>query len=173
MLEKGYVHVYTGTGKGKTTAMLGLTLRAVGAGLRVYIGQFVKSMAYCEVKAIEEYLPNVISERYGPGCLLGRKPTPEDAEITKQGFKKAINAISSGDYDIVMLDEINVAIYLGLLDVESVLEVIRQKPENVELVLTGRFAPPEIINSADLVSEISEVKHYYTTGVLSREGIDR
>ena len=153
--------------------MLGLALRAAGAGLRVYIGQFVKSMAYSEVKTIEEFLPMVHIELYGPGCIFERKPTLEDVEVTKHGLEKATKAISSGKYDIVMLDEINVALHLGLLDVESVLEVIRQKPENVELVLTGRYAPPEIINSADLVSEINEIKHYYTTGLLSREGIDR
>lgn len=173
MPEKGYVHVYTGNGKGKTTAMLGLALRASGAGLKVYIGQFVKSMAYSEVKAIEGFLPNVVIEQYGPGCFLKHAPIAKDAEITKQGLEKAIKALLSGDYDIVMLDEINVAIHLGLLDVESVLEMIRQKPKNIELVLTGRYALPQIINSADLVSEINEVKHYYTADVLSREGIDR
>jgi len=173
MLEKGYVHVYTGTGKGKTTAMLGLMLRAVGAGLRVYIGQFVKSMAYSEVRAIEDFLPGVTIERYGLGCFLERKPTSEDAKAAEQGLDKITQAILSGEYDIVMMDEVNVAITLGLLDREKVLEVIGQKPENIELILTGRSATPEIIHLADLVSEINEVKHYHNTGVLSREGIDR
>ena len=172
MWEKGLVHVYTGNGKGKTTAMLGLALRAVGAQRKVYIGQFVKSMGYSEVKAIEKFLPNIVIEQYGPGCFFDRKPTPEDVDVTARGLAKAVEAISSGKYDIVMLDEINVAIYLGLLEGEKVLEVIGEKPEHVELVLTGRHAPPEIIKAADLVSEINEIKHYYTAGVPSRMGID-
>jgi len=172
-MEKGYVHVYTGNGKGKTTAMLGLALRACGAKLRVYIGQFVKSSEYSEVDAIKSCLPNITIEQYGPGFLCQREIVPSDVEVIKKGFEKACAAVFSGEYDIVMLDEINVAVYLGLLSVQSVLELIRTKPAHVELVLTGRYAAPEIIEAADLASEVTALKHYYTSGVPARDGIER
>lgn len=173
MPKKGYVQVYTGNGKGKTTAMLGLTLRAVGNGQRVYIGQFIKSMAYSEVNAIKSYLPNVEIEQYGAGCMITRAPSPDDMESAVIGMKKAMEALHSGKYDIVALDEINVAVHLGVVNVNDVLELIEKKPHEVELVLTGRYAPPEIIAVADLVSEIQDVKHYYNAGVMARDGIER
>jgi len=172
-MEKGYVHVYTGNGKGKTTAMLGLALRAYGAELRVYIGQFVKSMKYHEVTAINKFLPGIVIEQYGCGCILGRETSEEDKSAAKKGLEKAREAIFSGKYDVVMLDEINVAVHLKLLNVSSVLELIRAKPANIELIITGRYAATEIIEAADLVSEMTEVKHYYTNGVFARGGIER
>jgi len=172
-MEKGYVQVYTGNGKGKTTAMLGLALRAAGAGLQVYIGQFIKNMEYSETKAIREFLPNIKIEQYGPGFIYKREITKEDREITAKGMEKALKALHSGEYDIIMLDEIHMAVSFGLLSVESVLEMIRQKPPQVELILTGRNAAAEIIAAADLVSEIAEIKHYYTQGVPAREGIEK
>ncbi|MCL2873513.1 MAG: cob(I)yrinic acid a,c-diamide adenosyltransferase [Defluviitaleaceae bacterium] len=172
-MEKGCVQVYTGDGKGKTTAMLGLAVRASGANLRVYIGQFVKSMEYHEVEVIRNFLPNVSIELYGLGCAIERKLTEEDVQAAKKGLKKAREAIFSGKYDIVMLDEINIAIYLKLLDTSSVLELMKTKPTNVELILTGRFAPDEIVSAADLVTEMAEIKHYYANGVLARDGIER
>ena len=172
MLKQGYVQVYTGNGKGKTTAMLGLALRAVGAGLKVYIGQFVKDEGSSESKAIREYLPNVRIEQYGPYGLIEPDDMEDAIRVTLLGLEKAIQTISSGMYDIVMLDEINMAVYMGVLKVEHVLELIRNKPHNVELVLTGRYAAEEVIAAADLVSEICEVKHYYAAGVGSRIGIE-
>ena len=173
MLEKGYVQVYTGNGKGKTTAMMGLTLRATGAGFHVYIGQFLKNMEYSEVKAIKTHLPNVEIEQYGEGCALGRNVTTEDTKAAAKGIEKATQAMLSGKYNIVVLDEINVAVHLGLVNVESVLELISKKPHNVELVLTGRYAAPEVIAAADLVSEMRDIKHYYNAGVMARDGIER
>ena len=172
MLEKGYVQVYTGNGKGKTTAMLGLTLRAVGAGLRVYIGQFVKSEIYSEVKALK-YLPNVKFEQYGAGGFLFAGLSQEDMQAAANGIEKAKAAMFSGEYDIIALDEINVAVHLGLVSVESLLELMAQKPDGVELIFTGRYAAPEVMAAADLVSEMVDVKHYYHMGVMARDGIEQ
>jgi len=172
MLEQGYVQVYTGNGKGKTTAMLGLALRAVGAGLRVYIGQFVKDTESSETKAIKKFLPNIEIEQYGPNGLIEPENMAEAIQTTLRGLEKATNAMLSGKYDAIMLDEINIAVYMGVLKTEHVLELIRKKPHNVELVLTGRYAPAEVIAAADLVSEIGEVKHYYEAGVGVRTGIE-
>ena len=172
-MDKGYVQVYTGDGKGKSTAMLGLAMRAYGAGFSVYIGQFVKSMEYHEVGVIRELMPRITIEQYGFGCTIERGVTEEDILAAKSGLEKAREMVFSGKYDIVVLDEINIALYLKLLDVSDVLELIKTKPSGVELVLTGRYAPKEVIAVADLVSEMVEVKHYYRDGVTSRVGIER
>ena len=172
MLDKGYVQVYTGNGKGKTTAMLGLALRAAGAGLQVYIGQFLKGTEYSEVKAIKTCLPNIEIEQYGEGSAIGRV-TPNDVRDSAIGMEKAMQAMLSGKYSIVALDEINMAVMLGLVSVEAVLDLINKKPRHVELVLTGRYAHSEIIAAADLVSEIRDVKHYYNAGVMARDGIEQ
>ena len=171
-MEKGYVQVYTGNGKGKTTAMLGLTLRAVGAGLRVYIGQFVKSEAYSEVKALN-LLPNVKIEQYGTSGFIFAGASEEDMGAAASGMAKAAAAMLSGEYDIIALDEINVAVHLGLVPVEDVLALIDQKPPTVELVLTGRYAPPALVEAADTVSEMRDIKHYYNIGVMARDGIEQ
>ena len=170
-MKQGYVHVYTGNGKGKTTTMLGLTLRATGAGFRVYIGQFLKSGEYSEVKALKQ-LSGVRIEQYGEVGFIIDEPTEKDIAIAKAGFCKATAAVYSGQYDVIMLDEINVATDLGLIAVQEVVDLIKEKPQNVELVLTGRNATPEIIAAADLVSEIREIKHYYHAGVMARKGIE-
>jgi len=172
MLQQGYVHVYTGNGKGKTTTMLGLVLRAVGAGLRVYIGQFMKSRALSEITAIENYLPNVKVDLYGGEYVLGSYLAENDAIAAKQGLVRAEQAILSGEYDMVALDEINVAAFMGLIDIQDVLQLIEKKPANVELVLTGRYVIREIVALADLVSDIVDVKHYYNIGVPARVGIE-
>ena len=172
MLTKGYVQVYTGDGKGKTTAMLGLALRAAGAGLRIYIGQFVKNAISSEVIAVKNFLPTAVIEPYGPDGLIKPENMQDAIDITQAGLAKAMAAMVSGKYDIIMLDEINIAIYMKVLDVNQVLDFIQKKPPNVELVLTGRYAPAEIIDAADLVSQICEVKHYYNAGVGVRLGIE-
>ncbi|MCL2285382.1 MAG: cob(I)yrinic acid a,c-diamide adenosyltransferase [Firmicutes bacterium] len=173
MLGKGYVHVYTGNGKGKTTAMLGLSLRAAGAGLNVYIGQFIKSMAYSEVNAIKSGLPNIEIEQYGDGCMITRGPSPQDIMCAEAGIDKAMQAMLSGKYNVIALDEINVAVHLGVVKLKDALELIAKKPHGVELILTGRYAPPEIVALADVVSEIVDIKHYYFAGVMARDGIER
>lgn len=169
--EMGYVHVYTGNGKGKTTAALGLALRAVCAGKRVYMGQFIKGMEYSELKAVE-YLPRLVIEQYGRGCFIRGAPDEKDVKLAKLGLSKAAEAIRSGAYDLVILDEINVAVYHGLLEAQEVIEVIANRPSDVEIILTGRYAPTEFIEIADLVTEMTEVKHYYTKGVQARKGIE-
>lgn len=167
----GYVHIYTGNGKGKTTAALGLALRAVCAGSRVYIGQFIKGMDYSELRAAE-LLPNLKIEQYGRGCFIRGAPSQEDIELAKSGLKRASSVLRSGDFDVVILDEVNVAVHFGLLTPAEVIEVVSERADHVEVVLTGRYAPPEFVAFADLVTEMVEVKHYYTLGVQARRGIE-
>ncbi|OVE73739.1 cob(I)yrinic acid a,c-diamide adenosyltransferase [bacterium B17] len=169
---KGCVQIYTGDGKGKTTAALGLTLRASGAGLRVYIGQFIKSGDYSEIKAIHDHLPSVTVEQYGRGCFIKEEPTEEDIQLAQDGLKKAGAAITGGKYDIVIIDEACCAVTAKLLTVDSLLQLISQRPDNIELVFTGRNACEELIEHADLVTEMKQVKHYYEKGVPARTGIE-
>lgn len=172
-LNKGYVQIYTGDGKGKSTAAFGLALRAAGHGLRSYIGQFMKGQHYGEHNAFKS-LPLVTVELFGKNTFIHVKTkTEEDATMAKEGLEKARRAMLSGDYDIVILDEVNVAIHFGLLSVDQVLDFIDGKPDRVELILTGRRAPAELIARADLVTEMKEIKHYYQSGVSSRNGIER
>ncbi len=173
-LKKGYIQVYTGNGKGKTTAALGLALRAAGRNMKVYIGQFMKGQEYGELDAINKYLSDWITiEQYGTPKFVVGKPSEEDVKMAHEGLKKAEDAMLSGRYDIVILDEVNVSIYLKTLSLDEVLRFIDKKPESVELILTGRYAPQELIDRADLVTEMKEVKHYYTKGVIAREGIEK
>ncbi len=174
-IGKGYVHVYTGNCKGKTTAALGLAFRAMGRGLKTYIGQFMKGQFYGEVKAAEMVSPYITIEQYGSEiCILGKEnKTGEDIDMARRGLEKVVAAMLSRSYDIIVMDEIITAIHFGLLLLPDVLEAVRDKPDGVELVLTGRYAPPELIESADLVTEMVEVKHYYKNNVIAREGIER
>ena len=158
-MDSGYIHVYTGEGKGKTTCSLGLALRAVGAGKRVYIGQFIKKGDYSEIIAIREYLPMIKIEQYGKNI--------------KTGYSKAVSALTAGEYDLVIFDEINTAVYKGFLDEQSALALIDARPGNTELVLTGRYATPGIIEKADLVTEMLPVRHYFKKGVRARKGIEK
>jgi len=173
--DRGYVHVYTGDGKGKTTAALGLALRAAGYGLRTYIGQFMKRDEYGELRAVEMLQGWVTIEQYGSGTYITSREAPDEEEIrrARQGLRRARDAMRSGRYRIVVLDEVNVAIWFRLLAVEEVLALIDDKPEDVELICTGRRAPRELIDRADLVSEIREEKHYYRQGVPARRGIEK
>lgn len=173
-MENGKFQVYTGDGKGKTTAAMGLALRAAGANKKVYIGQFIKDMEYSEIK-IMKTLPQITVELYGTGngCLIFKEPSKEDIDFAKKGLNKAYDAMMSGEYDLVILDEINVACLLKLLTPSELLEIAKKRPHNVELVFTGRGAIKEIIEIADLVTEMREVKHYYKTGLMARDGIER
>lgn len=172
MEDKGYIHIYTGNGKGKTTAAFGLALRAVFAGMKVYVGQFVKSMKYNETK-LQSVCDSIEIEQLGRGCFINKDPEKIDIEMAEQGLQHCLEKMKSGKFDVIILDEITIAIYFNLLSVERVKDFLKQKPEKVELVITGRYAPDELIEMADLVTEMREVKHYYTQGVLSRNGIDR
>jgi len=173
MQEKGYVHVYTGAGKGKTTAALGLVLRALGAGFRVFIAQFLKSGAYSEVRSLERFGDQVTLRQYGTGRFVNGEPTDEDRAHADRALRDAEQAIRSGEYHLVMLDEANVALHYGLISLDQLLGLIEMKPPSVELVITGRHAVPELIDSADLVTEMREVKHYASTGVKARKGIEK
>jgi cob(I)alamin adenosyltransferase len=172
-LAKGYVQVYTGDGKGKTTAALGLALRASGHGLRTYVGQFMKGQHYGELEALRDH-PHITIKQYGDvRCIHREEVTPEHIAQARRGLERAREAMLSGQYDLVVLDEVNVTIWFGLLAVEEVLALLDQRPERVELILTGRRAPQELIDQADLVTEMREVKHYYREGVMARTGIER
>lgn len=168
----GYVHVYTGDGKGKTTAAIGLAIRAAGHDRWTYIGQFMKGQEYGELAALE-HLPQVTIEQYGDqGCIRKEEVTPKHITDAMAGLERAREALLSGRHDVVVLDEVNVALWFGLLEEEAVLELVEARPAGVELVLTGRRAPQTILDRADLVTEMREVKHYYTDGVLARKGIE-
>ena len=170
---KGYVQVYTGDGKGKTTAALGLALRASGYGMHTYVGQFMKGQHYGELDALRDH-PFITLEQHGdPHCIRREEVTPEHVAQARQGLERAREAMISGKYDIIVLDEVNVAIWFGLLTVKEVLAFLDQKPAHVEVILTGRRAPQELIDRADLVTEMREVKHYYAQGMPAREGIER
>ena len=171
-MEKGYIHVYTGNGKGKTTAAFGLAVRALCAGKSVYIGQFIKGMKYNEVD-LEKKFSDLKIEQYGKDCFIENDPTKEDIILAKEGLKKISNILRNGNYDLVIFDEITITFFYKLLSVKEVVEVILDRKPNVEVVITGRYAPDELIEIADLVTEMKEIKHYYQQGVLSRNGIDK
>jgi len=169
---KGYIQIYTGNGKGKTTATLGLALRAAGAGKKIFIAQFVKGKTYNEMVAIRKFLPQITIKIFGLGCCLIRESSTKDTEAARKGLKKVKDSIACGKYDLVILDEIFIAIHLELLSNQEVIETLKKKKNHVEVVLTGRYAPSEIIEMADLVTEMLEVKHYYYQGVKARKGIE-
>jgi cob(I)alamin adenosyltransferase len=167
----GCVHVYTGEGKGKTTAAMGLALRSVGHGRRVFIGQFMKPGAVGELTALASH-DGVDVEHYGRERFIVSDQDELDLQGARRGISSAIEALSSGRYDLVVLDEIDVALSYGLVTFDDCRELLDARPLHVELVFTGRSAPPELIASADLVTEMREVKHYFRRGVRAREGIE-
>lgn len=174
-LERGLVQVYTGDGKGKTTAALGLALRAVGRGLRVCMIQFIKGGGeYGEHLAARHLAPLLTIHQTGrDGWIFKDRLDPEDIRIANQALALARAALTGGDYDLVILDEINGAAWFGLVTVDDLLQLIADKPPLVELVLTGRSADERVIAAADLVTEMCEVKHYYQQGVEARLGIEK
>ena len=170
--KKGLVHVYTGDGKGKTTAAIGLGIRASGAGFRVLMIQFMKGRRYSELDGLQ-CLKNFTVVQFGRDEFVSKeKPEQVDIEFAQHGLTYAREAIQNNSYDLIILDEINVAVDYHLISLQDVLGLVQQKPEHLELVLTGRYASPELIKQADLVSEILEIKHPYQKGVTSRKGID-
>ncbi len=171
-MQKGYVQVYTGNGKGKTTAALGLALRAAGAGMRVYIGQFLKQGCYNELESLKRFSDLIVIEQFGTGQYVFGEPSEADREAAARAFFALSDAVMSGTYDVVIMEEANVALSFGLLKEEDLFRVIDSRPENVEIVITGRGATPALIEKADLVTEMKPVKHYYEKGVLARKGIE-
>jgi len=170
---KGYVQVYTGDGKGKTTAAMGLALRAAGAGLRVLIIQFMKARPSAEIRALEILSDDITIRRYGAGRFVRNKPSPKDIQAAREGLEDARRAMLSGRFDVVILDEVNVAMAMKVVAIQDVLDLLNARPAKVELVLTGRRAPKEIIDRSDLVTEMREVKHYFRRGVVARKGIEK
>ena len=170
---KGYIQVYTGDGKGKTTAALGLTLRAVGAGLKVYIAQFIKTGDYSEISALKRLADKVTVEQFGCGRFPKGKASDEDIALAQKGLERIKDVFAAGQYNVVILDEANVAVSLGLFSVESLLAIMEQKPADVEMIITGRNAPASVIEKANLVSQVNAVKHYFQNGVKARIGIEK
>lgn len=167
------MQVYTGEGKGKTTAAFGLALRAIGRGLKVYIIQFIKGgFDYGELYIVDK-LPNLKLKAFGRGKFVTTKPAQkEDIQLAEEALALAQKVVKNGDYDIVILDEINIALKLKLIETEKVVELIENKPKHVELVLTGRYAPEKIVEIADLVTEMKEIKHPFNKGHEARKGIE-
>jgi len=169
---KGYVQVYTGNGKGKTTAALGLALRAVGAGKRVYIAQFAKGREYSELKSLKRFYPRITVKQFGLKSFIRGKASAKDVTAARCGLEAAGRAIRSGKFNLVILDEANIATYFNLFRAESLLALLRDRPPHVEIVITGRYADKKIIEAADLVTEMREIRHYYAKGVKARQGIE-
>lgn len=169
---KGYLQIYTGNGKGKSTAAFGLALRAVGAGMRVYIAQFVKGRTYSEITAIRQQLPQITIRQFGRGCFIVEKPTDEDVAAAREGLEVVSEVLTSGEYDLVILDEATIAIYYDLFTVDELIDLLKRRAPKSEVVVTGRYAPEELIELADLVTEMREVKHYYRQGIEAQEGIE-
>ncbi len=176
MTSRGYIQVYTGNGKGKTTAALGLALRAAGRGLRTYMAQFMKKGEYGELLAVARCLEGLVTiEQFGLPEFhhMEKGVAPEETRAAEQGLAAAHAALQDGGYRIVVLDEVNTLLHFGIVPLEPVLRLLDGKPAAVELVLTGRYAPQAILDRADLVTEMREVRHYYQQGVPAREGIEK
>jgi cob(I)alamin adenosyltransferase len=173
-LDKGFIQIYTGNGKGKTTAAIGQAVRAAGYGLRTYFVMFMKEFPYNEVKSLEKLKDLITIVQVGKDDFVYKKVPP--SELEKLKIKNALDTTKTkmlgGKYDLIVLDEIFVSIYFGLISKEEILSFIAEKPQTVELILTGRYCPQKIIDKADLVTEMKEVKHYYEKGVLARRGIE-
>ncbi|MCW9066594.1 MAG: cob(I)yrinic acid a,c-diamide adenosyltransferase [Ignavibacteriaceae bacterium] len=173
-LEKGFVQIYTGNGKGKSTAAIGQAVRAAGFGARTYIAQFMKEFPYNELISLKYLSKWITIEQFGGDEFVYKKELPGEEELTKarKGLLTSKEKMLSGDYDLIILDEAIVAIYFKLIETKDLIEFIKTKPTNLEIILTGRYCPEELIELADLVTEMKEVKHYYQKGITSRKGIE-
>ncbi len=173
-INKGFIQCYTGNGKGKTTAALGLALRAAGHNKKVKIFQFMKGQInYGELNSIKKLSPYVEIEQCGRKEFVSKEnPEKIDVDLAKNCWEKAKKAIFSGNYDIVILDELNVALDFKLLQIDEIISTLKNKPENVEIIITGRYAPKEIIEISDLITEMKEIRHYYHKGIPEREGFE-
>lgn len=167
----GYIHLYTGNGKGKTTAALGLALRAAGTGKSIFIAQFVKGMFYSELNALKR-LPEISLKQYGLDCFIVNKPTQNDILAARKGLDEVSEIILKDKYDILVLDEICIALHYHLFEVDEMIALLNAKPAEMEIVMTGRYAPPELFEVADLVTEMKDIKHYYHKGIEARKGIE-
>jgi cob(I)alamin adenosyltransferase len=172
---KGFIQVYTGNGKGKTTAALGLALRAAGHGMKTFIGQFLKGQPSGEIQASEKLAPLIQIEQFGRRGFIRVTDGPRDPDIdrARRGLRKCLEAMLSGEFRIIVLDEVNTAVHFKILAEEDVLDLLSRKPGDVEVVLTGRYATPAILEKADLVTEMKDLKHYSDRGVKAREGVEK
>ncbi|MDF2952798.1 MAG: ATP:corrinoid adenosyltransferase [Thermodesulfobacterium sp.] len=170
---KGYIQVYTGEGKGKTTAAIGLTVRAIGAGLKVAFFQFFKAGTSSEIKIFKNFYPQLYYKNFGKEDFIRERVSPEVRDLTLKGWEEVKELVKANIYNIIVLDEITYAIKWGIVNLKEFLEVLRNKPKSLEIVITGRYAPEEIIEVADLVTEMKNIKHYYEKGVKSRKGIEK
>ena len=170
---KGYVQVYTGDGKGKTTAAIGLAIRSLGAGWRVFVAQFLKAGEYSEHKALAKFSDHLTIKTYGRNVFIKGKPEDEDRRLAQAAYEEIAEIVVAGRHRLVILDEANVAVYYGLLSVDQILELIDRRAEGVELVITGRYAHSRLIDRADLVTEMREVKHYFHQGIKARKGVEK
>jgi len=173
-LGKGYIQIYTGNGKGKTTAAIGQAVRAAGSGLISYIAQFMKEFPYNEINSIKHLKEWITIEQFAGDEFVYKKEPPGKKEIDKahRGLAVAKAKMLSKKYDLIILDEVCVSIYFGLFSDEEILTFMKQKPENIELILTGRYCPDKLLDKADLVTEMKEIKHYYQEGITARKGIE-
>lgn len=170
---KGYVHVYTGDGKGKTTAAIGLAVRAAGAGHKVFLAQFVKGGQYSELNALERFDDLITVEQFGLGRFIKGKPSDMDISAARVGLEKLKIIITSGEYKVIILDEANIALYYKLISIQELIDLVGSRAKETEIIITGRKAVPEILEIADLVTEMKEIKHYYNKGVQARVGIEK
>jgi cob(I)alamin adenosyltransferase len=170
---KGYVQVYTGDGKGKTTAAIGLAIRALGAGWRVFIAQFLKAGEYSEHKALAQFSDHLTIKTYGRNVFIKGEPEEEDRRLAQEAYQEIAEIVAAGQYRLVILDEANVAVHYGLITVAQILDLIDRKAEEVELLITGRYAHSQLIERADLVTEMSAVKHYFDRGIKARVGVEK
>ena len=173
-LKQGFIQIYTGNGKGKSTAAIGQAVRAAGFGLKTYIAQFMKEYPYNELNSLKHLSEWITIEQFCGDDFVYKKQLPGKDEIDKarRGLAKAKSKMLSGKFDIIILDEVCVSIYFGLFSDEEILTFMKQKPDKVELILTGRYCPDNLLEKADLVTEMKEIKHYYQVGVKSRRGIE-
>ena len=169
----GYVQVYTGDGKGKTTAAIGLAIRAVGAGWPVFFAQFLKAGTYSEHKALARISDQLTIKTYGRNVFIKGEPEDEDRRLAQTAYQEIVEIVVSGHYRLVVLDEANVAVHYGLITVDQILDLIHRKAEGVELLITGRHAHSRLIDRADLVTEMREVKHYFHRGTKARVGVEK
>ena len=172
-MMKGYIHIYMGNGKGKTTAALGLVMRAAGAGFSIFFSQFLKKGNFSEVKTLKRRFPEISLKQYGAGRFIRGRPSAADIQAAKKGLVELRNALRSNRYQLVIADELNTAVSVGLVSVKDVLQIINEKPPQVELVITGRGTHRQLIRRADLVTEMKCVKHYFKKGIVARTGIEK
>jgi cob(I)alamin adenosyltransferase len=171
-VKKGFVHLYTGNGKGKTTAALGLALRAAGAGLKVFIAQFAKGVETSEVRLFKNASKQITIKQVGRRSFIKRNPAKIDCTLAANGLAMVEKIMASGRYDVVILDELCIACCYNLIPIRKILDTIKNRPEKVEVIITGRNAPKELVQVADLVTDMREIKHYYNSGVKARKGIE-